>query len=273
MTIIEIENYLSNRNLILDEEIYNIIDNLRLNAISEKNEDEANYLWCLRQIFIIQKNFLFAFRSLQNEEYKNAWLSFDSADIELGMLENNFDITQNEDKYHLGFIERIIKKYQRLFPYHLFLSRESIIKKEQCSICKQEIRIRDKCNHKVGKLYMGELCLREVVDFEFKAFCIVTDPFDKYSVLEIKYMDYNYEVLKWLLKNIENPYDDFSFEETKVKNPLYKNIGRNELCPCGSGKKYKKCNWNTPDEMMDHFIFTFYNNKKAKPEPIKFLTL
>ena len=36
MTIIEIENYLSNRNLILDEEIYNIIDNLRLNAISEK---------------------------------------------------------------------------------------------------------------------------------------------------------------------------------------------------------------------------------------------
>ena len=87
---------------------------------------------------------------------------------------------------------------------------------------------------------MGELCLREVVDFEFKAFCIVTDPFDKYSVLEIKDMDYNYEVLKWLLKNIENSYDDFSFEETKVKNPLYKNIGRNELCPCGSGKKYKK---------------------------------
>mgnify|MGYP000633460129 FL=1 len=107
MTIIEIENYLSNRNLILDEKIYNIIDNLRLNAISEKNEDEANYLWCLRQIFIIQKNFLFAFRSLQNEEYKNAWLSFDSADIELGMLENNFDITQNEDKYHLGFIVHI----------------------------------------------------------------------------------------------------------------------------------------------------------------------
>lgn len=97
MTIIEIENYLSNRNLILDEEIYNIIDNLRLKAISEKNEDEANYLWCLRQIFIIQKNFLFTFRSLQNEEYKNAWLSFDSADIELGMLENNFDITQNKE--------------------------------------------------------------------------------------------------------------------------------------------------------------------------------
>jgi preprotein translocase subunit SecA len=23
-------------------------------------------------------------------------------------------------------------------------------------------------------------------------------------------------------------------------NP-YKNVGRNDLCPCGSGKKYKKC--------------------------------
>ena len=39
----------------------------------------------------------------------------------------------------------------------------------------------------------------------------------------------------------------------QLTNPLYKNIGRNELCPCGSGKKYKKCHWNTPDEMLTRF--------------------
>ena len=34
-------------------------------------------------------------------------------------------------------------------------------------------------------------------------------------------------------------------EETKKKNIPFKRsikkIGRNELCPCGSGKKYKRC--------------------------------
>jgi preprotein translocase subunit SecA len=31
------------------------------------------------------------------------------------------------------------------------------------------------------------------------------------------------------------------FEEEKSDNKEAKNIGRNDLCPCGSGKKYKKC--------------------------------
>ncbi len=273
MTISDMEDYLSKKNLALDEQIYTIIDEHRICAVQNQDEPTANHLWCLRQIFIIQKKFLSAFYSLQNEDYKNAWLLFDRADIELGFLENNFDTIQEKDKYHLGFIGRILKKYQRLFPYHTFISRESIIKKERCSICKQEINIRKSCGHKAGKLYMGELCLREVIDFELKALCIVSDPFDKYAVLEIKDMEYNYEALKWLLGYIESPYDDFTFEETKVKKPEYKKIGRNEPCPCGSGKKYKKCHWDTDDEMTDHFIFTFYNNKKAKPEPLRFITL
>jgi preprotein translocase subunit SecA len=35
-------------------------------------------------------------------------------------------------------------------------------------------------------------------------------------------------------------------EGTNANNPLinkYKKVGRNDLCPCGSGKKYKKCCW------------------------------
>ena len=26
-----------------------------------------------------------------------------------------------------------------------------------------------------------------------------------------------------------------------VRNEIYKGVGRNEMCPCGSGKKYKNC--------------------------------
>ena len=84
------------------------------------------------------------------------------------------------------FIGRMIKEYQKLFPYCHFLSRECVIKAEVCSICGQPISLRHPCGHKVGKLYMGELCLRKVVDMEFKAFSIVCIYlFDKYSYVKL----------------------------------------------------------------------------------------
>ena len=99
---------------------------------------------------------------------------------------------------------------------------------------------------------MGELCLREVVDIEFKAFCIVTDPFDKYTYVQIPNQEYEYGMLEVLMAEIDTPYDEFYVETVKVLKPEYKNIGRNALCPCGSEKKYKKCHLGTNDELMDH---------------------
>lgn len=175
-------------------------------------------------------------------------------DIALSNLESNFDIEQDNDRYHLVFIGRMIKEYQKLFPYHHFLSRENIIKAEKCTICGQPISLRHPCGHKVGKLYMGELCLREVTDMEFKAFSIVTDPFDKYTFVKLEGQEYNYGMLEQLMPEINSPYDEFHIETTKVKKPEFKTIGRNAQCPCGSGKKYKRCHLGTPDEMMDHHI-------------------
>lgn len=42
--------------------------------------------------------------------------------------------------------------------------------------CGKEISLCNRCGHKAGKLYMGELCLRKITEMEFKAVCIVTDP-------------------------------------------------------------------------------------------------
>ncbi len=46
-------------------------------------------------------------------------------------------------------------------------------------------------------------------------------------------------------------------------NPLLNNIGRNDPCPCGSGKKYKKCCL----EIMIRFI-PIYTAEKMKGKPI-----
>ena len=211
-----------------------------------------------------------AFQSLQAKEYKAAWLSFDLADIELGALEENFDISISNDQYNLVFIGRIIRMYQKLFPYRLFLSREGIIKKEECSICGRTVSLRNNCEHEVGKLYMGEMCYRKIVDYEIIAISIVKDPFDKYALIEAEDAKYSYVLLEWLLKHIKHPYDEFKVNITKIKKPEYQNVGRNDSCPCKSGKKYKRCHCNTDDELMDHYVFSFPKYINAKPEPIQY---
>jgi preprotein translocase subunit SecA len=38
----------------------------------------------------------------------------------------------------------------------------------------------------------------------------------------------------------EGPWSDFEYPGEPVRNPL-RHVGRNDPCPCGSGKKFKKC--------------------------------
>lgn len=81
--------------------------------------------------------------------------------------------------------------------------------------------------------------------------------FDKYSYVQLPNQEYNYGMLEILMSKIDNPYDEFHVETVKVIKPEYKNIGRNETCPCGSGKRYKKCHLGTKDELMDHHKIYF----------------
>ena len=119
----EIEDYLSSFNISLEQSVYDQIQDTLDNAISDHNEKLANYYWCLRTIFMIQKTFLMAFNDMKAEKYEEAWSNLDSADIMLSGLNQNFDIKEGNDKYHLAFISRIIKEYQKTFPYHHFFSR------------------------------------------------------------------------------------------------------------------------------------------------------
>jgi hypothetical protein len=36
-------------------------------------------------------------------------------------------------------------------------------------------------------------------------------------------------------------------QDLSYKNPIFHNLGRNDACPCGSGKKYKKCHGSIHD--------------------------
>lgn len=261
MTVTEIENYLSKKKILFDESVNEKIEQYRINAIDQEDEKNANYFWCLREIFNIQKGFVSAIEDLNSKKFEEAWILFEKIDIEIGNQEQNFDVFQEKDKYQIVFIKRIISEYQKLFPYQYFFSRENIIKREECSICGKVISLRNSCGHKPGKLYMGELCSRIVTDMELKGISIVTDPFDKYTYLQLPGKEYNYGMIEALMQKLSSPYDDFYIETVKIKKSEYKKVQRNSLCPCGSGKKYKKCCLGTVRELMDHNII--HMNKKG----------
>lgn len=241
MKINEIETYLSLKNIELNQDVLKEIEKQRLAAISENNDAVANHCWCLKTIYSIQNTFVTAFYEMKAGEYEAAWNNLDSADILLSGLSQNFDLGVDSDKYHLLFIANILRQYQSTFPYQYFFSRECVIKEEECSICGNKVSLRKTCGHRLGKLYMGEQCVHRVTDLEFKAIALVTEPFDKYTYVQIEGKEYDYGMVEMLLSGLENPYDKFWIETKMVKSPEYKRISRNELCPCGSGKKGNPC--------------------------------
>lgn len=263
MMISELETYLEKLNEKISPDIGVEIKMQKKQAASMGDENKANYLWCLYQIYLIQKNYTDAFWNMKNKRYEEAWMQLDRADIELSFLEEHYQKYFNEPigfRFQLQYILNITQRFQTLFPYKLFMSRETIIKEEKCSICGETIRLRGGCKHRLGELYNGEQCYHEITDYEFLGMVLVRDPFDKYTYLKIEGQDYNYAVIDFLMEKLQSPYELWNVEKTRKMKPNYENVGRNSACPCGSGKKFKKCCMGTTNTMMNHYIFDLPQN-------------
>lgn len=269
MVLSEIKKYLQTFHMELREDILQDLKEQKQIAVYNQEELLANELWCLIEVYNIQKNYLTMFRLLKSGKYEEAWRLMDNIDISMGNLRENFGEGMNS--YNLTFINQIIKYYEKVFPDFVYTSREGIIKSEKCSICGKKASLRGGCSHIPGKLYMGELCLREVTDYEIIGVAIVKHPLDKYAILKLEGKEYNYQVLDYLMGKLDNPFRPWYVEELKRKRPEFINVGRNDKCPCGSGKKYKKCCCGTSREYGPHYRITLLGGEEMKEEAIEYL--
>lgn len=306
MNISDIDRYLRIRKYEFDQNIYDETERLRLKAIEEANESDANLCWCYKEVFDIQMKYIRIFNLLKhpssntsgkliinghkiivgtdeeiNEDkrffadaYEEAWCLLEHVDIAIGNLIPNFDIgTENKDPYLINFIMYEIKQLIKLYPYKVFASREEIIREEVCSICGAKISLRGGCNHRVGKLYMGEFCYRIVKDLQFLGVALVRDPFDMYAVLKpaAPEFKFNYSIIDETLKQLKSPYERWYVDILPVKKEAFnRKIGRNDKCPCGSGKKYKRCCLGTSNELTDHYRIS-YLKQDAIGQPMRYL--
>ena len=252
----EIKKYLNEFNGdILKSEIPELLSRKKKFEVDKGNQRAAKEIWCIEQVYKIISYYLSVFNHLKQQKYFEAWNELDRVDIALSQLRRHLDYTDN--KFNLQFIENIILQLKRLFPYRHFMSRESVIKKKVCSICGSVISIRKSCGHKMGEIYNGEYCYRIVKDIEFLGISIVTNPFDQYTVLFPKDLEYDYSMLEMLIQKLKSPYERWELNIFKDIKEEYKMTKRNDICPCGSGKKYKKCCLISGNNEFNHYRIVF----------------
>jgi hypothetical protein len=246
--------------------------------VKENDQKEAKQIWIFQTIIEIHKLYRNAFELLKKKSYFEGWCQLERVEISIGCLKKHFLF--DKDQFSLWHIEKSVKYLQVIFPYRLFISSELLKKKKKCSICNNDISIRNPCGHIVGEIYNGEMCHRIVTDVEFLGSSLVENPGNKFSVIFIidektgeQTDQYSYDTVDYLFECLESPYEHWDLEVSQRVTKLedFGSIGRNDLCSCGSGKKFKKCCFENIGKKYPHYEFILLkpNNKTLLTNTIK----
>lgn len=267
MTPEELNKFLSepqNRDPSSAGDAFELIAEMKAEAVNGGEQDEAKRAWCLGQILRAQRSFERAFDEMRQGEFYKAWCTLEQTELALKFLKPHFSAWQ---QHRLAFIEKQTTQFQSLFPYRVFYSPEILEHEKRCSICDAVVRIRRPCGHRAGEIYDGELCGRVVTKPEFLSVSLVRNPVQKYSVAFPVDSEgggaqdnYDYSVVEYVVERTPSPYLDWDVERTFVRHPHehYRHTGRNDPCPCESGRKYKKCCLREVGVLRPHIDFTFH---------------
>jgi len=234
-------------------------------AVAAGDQALAKSIWCVEQALTIQQHYLEVFRLLQARAFYQAWCELERVEIALAALERHK--TASWEDFRLDFIQEYTAKWQGLFPYKYFFSPEFIQVEKLCSICKKPVLPRSFCGHRVGEIYDGEECLRIVTKLGgIGGIAIVDKPVQKYSVLFLRDENngtidqYNYCLVEYAINALRAPFDGWEVERTTRRQPHahFTDVGKNDACPCESGKTYEECCLQESGVVRPHFEFTFF---------------
>lgn len=244
------------------EPLAEVIRELKAASVAAGDQAAAKRLWCLEETLDVQTTYLRAFELLKAGSYYSAWCKLEDAELGLLRLEKH----QSFDRFQLAFISDAVRRFQRLFPYKMFVSPEFVKLEKRCSICDEVVTIRKPCGHRVGEIYDGEICGRVVTKVKAIGLAMVERPLQKYSVMFLSdprggasIDHYDYAVVKYLIERLASPFDgwDFAWTKRRHSHSRFRDVGRNRPCPCESGKKYKRCCLSEDGVLRPHCQFTF----------------
>lgn len=244
-------------------EISDSLIELKKLAVLDEDDAKAKKIWCIEQILDIQCKYIEFFNLLKEEKYYDAWRIMEQIEIEYSFLVRHFDDEYN--KYYLKSIIQYTNQFQDIYPYNLFISPEMIINKNKCSICGKYIGVRNRCNHEIGEIYNGEMCLIEIEDVEINGLAIVRNPQQKYSVMFLNETDfYNYNNVKDVVENLDSPFINWILKKSYkiIPHSEFEDYKKSDKCPCLSLKTYGECCLKKEGVFIPHYDVKFVSTPK-----------
>jgi len=173
-------------------------------------------------------------------QFSGSWLVLQDAMDSLRLVKRFSDLD-------VSFFESSLVELESAYPYGLFLSVGMRVEFFECSICGADIDSAD-CPHRRRELYQGVMACaiaREVAELDHVS--LVEHPEDKRCVVQYEDDGPQFRLIRYigelLAAGTFAPSALSRLEWSKVvrPNPDYVQLGRNETCFCGSGRKFKKC--------------------------------
>jgi len=145
-------------NLAAETRIVEFIEAMRTEAVSAGDQTLATRSWCLRQALRVQHDFIAAFHLIKSKSFFDAWCKLERVEIELAALERHSHFV-DLGTFGLGHIQTHYQRFQKLFPYAVFMSPAYLEKERRCSLCHAVISLRSRCENRPGET--GKQCRAE----------------------------------------------------------------------------------------------------------------
>ena len=225
-------------------------------ACANGDQQTAKMVWCLETSGRIQDHFVSAFLSILDGEFKSAWDELERCEVELSFLDRHF--SEEDDEFGMEHIRVHAGQLQELYPYTMGFSPGYVIEEMSCSICKEKFSLRSACGHRVGEIYDGEMCVREISKVKTLHISIVDNPAQKYSVIfPYGNNDRRLTLVRSVVDALKSPWHSWSYEkeERREYHPAYQGVEPDADCPCGSDLTYRSCCLNK-ETVFPHFQFS-----------------
>ena len=244
-------------------------------AVSRNDQPAASLIWCAQTIASIQRGFIAAFSHLKADAFYEAWCQLERCEVEILGLKHHHSVT-DDDPHRIEYIEKMIQRWQALYPYKLFFSPELLKKKVVCSICGVKVTPRSNCGHAKFGVYDGEMCHHRVTEVEVLGISLVESPVQRYSVAFLEADEarkpkdhYNYGNVRFVVERLDSPFHGWdSYLTTRnISGSQAAHLASADPCPCLSGKSFGDCCTGTTEITVPHLQIRLYvQPSKSLPE-------
>jgi hypothetical protein len=217
---------------------------LQSSAWEDESEEVLNEVYLLNKFIKLMGSYSAIWMNIAGSKFADSWHS----------LQDSLDHLRSVKKFSKGtgirlidFLENQLIELGKLYPYNLFFSMGAKVDWFECSICGKDIDSLE-CEHIKGELYRGKLAYgmaKGIGSIDHVA--MVKYPQDKRCVIKYEddgpqFMPVRY-LADLLTSKTMNPlsFHHLVFSKRMEKNTEFKKLPRNEICFCGSGRKFKKC--------------------------------